>query len=62
MPVKRGKGGRVKRLLKEREPKVIESEKNVLCVRGPRTTTEIVEVMRDIVRAQRCMVVRGMGG
>lgn len=49
MPFKKGKGGRVARALKAKEPKLIEGPKQLLCIKGPATSQLVVDALKDLV-------------
>jgi ribosome production factor 2 len=45
------KNARSKRAQKEREPKIVESERSALFMRGTHTNELITEILKDLVRA-----------
>ena len=53
MPFKKtGKSGRTARALAKREPQISEGRKQLLLIRGPKTSQLVVDALKDLVRLQ----------
>ncbi len=55
MRVKKSKSGRMKRLMKAKEPQIVEGDKVLLAIRGQNTSAMGMGAMHDLVRRWLCL-------